>query len=260
MPGALSGAGPLILLAVTVLLAGVLSWVAGSRNGLTGLRELVQEAWRQVDEELTERQELLPRLVQLVRTCAPGLGEAAEAVLAARSAVALPRPPLPTSGSPSFGSPSFGSPLSRSPVPDSVRWRAVAEATLSAELDRLFALAAGHPGLAVNQDFLVLQQELRETQDRIAAGRRRYNDAVRALNARVSLFPSRLVALAFLIHPCEPFDGVGLTRPVLPSEPLDPVPRSSRPGLRDRSTPTAAVPGSPSPDRRPLRPAQEHDH
>jgi LemA protein len=245
VPGALPGAVPLILLAVTVLLAGVLSWVAGSRNGLTGLRELVREAWRQVDEELTERHELIPRLVQLVRTSAPGVGEAAEAVLAARSAVALPGSPLPSSGSRAFGSRAFGSPSS-----DSVRWRSVAEATLSAELDRLFALAAGHPCLVASQDFLVLQQELRETQDRIAAGRRRYNDAVQAFNARVSLFPSRLVALAFLIRPAEPFDGVGLTGSVLPSEPLDPAPQSSRSGPRDRSTPTAAVPGSPSPGTR----------
>lgn len=244
MPGALSGAGPLILLAMTVLLAGVLSWVAGSRNGLTGLRELVREAWRQVDEELTERHELIPRLVQLVHTCAPGVGEAAEAVLAARSAVALPRVRLLPRVR------AFGSPLFGSPVTDSVRWRSAAEATLSAELDRLFALTAGHPRLVARQDFLVLQQELRETQDRIVAGRRRYNDAVQALNARVSLFPSRLVALAFLIRSAEPFDGVGLAGPVLPSQPLDPAPQSSRGAPRDRSTPTVAVPGSPSPPPR----------
>lgn len=188
MPGAL----PLLVVAAVAAVA--VAWASGVSNGLTGLRSLVGEAWRQVGEELDGRWALVPDLVGKVRTLAPDLRGSVQAVLAAHAAVAL------EAGRPHHGA-----------AGGSVRGRWVAEQALTVELGRMFALVEGHPLLVADQDFLLLRQELRENEDRIAAGRRRYNDAAAALNARIARYPARLVARVFGVGPAEPFDGRGAT-------------------------------------------------
>jgi LemA protein len=160
------------------------AWTVGSRSGLLGLRSLIRESWRQVEEELSRRHELVPGLVRTVRLHAPLAGPLVDAVLVARAAAAQ---------------------QPAGPGPVAVHRRSVAEAALTVELGRVFTFAASHPLLAADQDFLALQQELRQIEDRIAAGRRHYNDAVQTLNARLGRFPSGVVAWALGIHTVEPF-------------------------------------------------------
>jgi LemA protein len=183
---------------VAVFLVATVAWTAGSRSGLLGLLGLIRESWRQVEEEMVRRHELVPGLVRTVRSHAPLAGPLVDAVLVALAAAAQ-EPAGP--GSVAVHRQSVA--VHRQSV--AVHRQSVAEAALTAELGRVFTFATCHPLLAADQDFLALQQELRQIEDRIAAGRRHYNDAVQTLNARLDRFPSGLVAWAVGIHPVEPF-------------------------------------------------------
>ena len=154
-----------IVLGLVVLLAVL---VAVSYNRFVKQRNLVQESWRQVDVELKRRHDLIPNLVETVKGYATHEREVFEAVTQARAAAAAP-----------------GS---------SPAQQAQQEGVLGQALGRLFAVAEAYPDLKASTNFLELQRELTETEDRIAAGRRFYNANVRALNTRVESFPSNLVA------------------------------------------------------------------
>ena len=84
--------------------------------------------------------------------------------------------------------------------------QAQAESTLGRALGGLFAVAENYPDLKSSQNFLALQSQLAETEDRIAAGRRFYNGNVRALNTRVEAFPSSIIASTFNFHKAEYFE------------------------------------------------------
>jgi LemA protein len=173
----------LIVLIVVVALVVILGlWAAGVYNALVRLRNLVQEAWRQIDVELTRRHDLIPNLVETVRGYASHERAALDSVVAARAAAVAP------SGN--------------------VQQQAVAEGELSSALSRLFAVAEAYPDLKANQNFLALQTELTETEDRVAAGRRFYNANVRELNTRVESFPANLFANAFHFTRADYFEVV----------------------------------------------------
>jgi LemA protein len=157
-----------IVLAVVVLvaLAAVVSY-----NRFVRQRNLVQESWRQIDVELTRRHDLVPNLVETVKGYAAHERQTLEAVTAARAAAST------TGAGPAA--------------------QAAQENVLSGALRQLFAVAEAYPDLKASTNFLELQQQLAETEDRIAAGRRFYNGNVRALNTRVESFPSALVARTF---------------------------------------------------------------
>ena len=82
----------------------------------------------------------------------------------------------------------------------------IAENVLSGALRQLFAVAEAYPDLKASANFLELQRQLAETEDRIAAGRRFYNGNVRALNTRVESFPSSLIATSFGFSKAEYFE------------------------------------------------------
>ena len=164
-------AGLIVVIVIVVLLVILGLWAAGVYNGLVRLRNLVQEAWRQIDVELKRRHDLIPNLVETVKGYASHEREALDAVVAARAAAV-------TSGG-------------------SMEQQAEQEGALSAALGRLFAVAEAYPNLKANHNFLALQTELTETEDRVAAGRRFYNANVRELNTRVESFPSNLFAGVF---------------------------------------------------------------
>jgi len=163
---------------VTVVAVLALAVVA-SYNRFVRQRNLVQESWRQIDVELTRRHDLVPNLVETVKGYAAHERETLEAVTAARAAAA------------SVGS----GPAAQ----------AVQENALSGALRQLFAVAEAYPDLKASANFLDLQRQLAETEDRIAAGRRFYNGNVRALNTRVEAFPSSVVAKSFGIAKAEYF-------------------------------------------------------
>ena len=178
---------------LAVLLAVLLAtWLAVSHNRFVRQRNLVEEAWRQIDVELRRRHDLVPGLVQAVQAHAAHEQRALEQVLAARSAA-----------------------LGAGSVAD----RAGAEVALTGELHGLLAVAEGYPQLQAAGPFQQLQEQLAETEDRLAAARRFYNGNVRALNTRVEAFPSALVARSFGFETAEWFELEPLERAELEEAP-----------------------------------------
>src|SRR3954470_10099564 len=161
-----------IVLAIVVVL--VVAFIA-SYNRFVRQRNLVQESWRQIDVELRRRHDLIPNLVETVRGYATQERTVLEAVTEARTS-AMQTMQASASG---------------------VAAQAQAETQLGRALGNLFAVAENYPDLKSSQNFLALQQQLAETEDRIAAGRRFYNNNVRALNTRVEAFPSSIVGSMF---------------------------------------------------------------
>ena len=161
-----------VILAIVVLL--LLAFIA-SYNRFVRQRNLVQESWRQVDVELKRRHDLIPNLVETVRGYATQERTVLQSVTEARASA------MQTMQASSAG----------------VAAQAQAETQLGRALGNLFAVAENYPDLKSSQNFLALQQQLAETEDRLAAGRRFYNNNVRALNTRVEAFPSSIVAGMF---------------------------------------------------------------
>lgn len=157
--------------ALAALLVLVILWVVVQYNGLVKLRNLVQESWRQIDVELQRRHDLIPNLVNTVKGYAQHEASTLDAVTQARTVAAQP---------------------GASPAK-----QAENENALTHALGRLFAVAEAYPDLKANRNFLELQNELTNTEDRIAAGRRFYNANVRAINTKIETVPVNLVASAF---------------------------------------------------------------
>jgi LemA protein len=166
-----------IVLAVLVLAAVAL---VISYNRFVSQRNLVAESWRQIDVELHRRHDLIPNLVETVKGYASHERGVFEAVTEARAAAASP------GATPAV--------------------QAQQEGVLGQALGRLFAVAEAYPDLKASTNFLELQRQLTETEDRIAAGRRFYNANVRALNTRVESFPSNIVASTFNFKQAEYFE------------------------------------------------------
>jgi len=170
----------IFLIVILVLLIIAAIWAISAYNGLVRLRNLVQEAWRQIDVELQRRHNLIPNLVETVKGYATHEASTFEAVTQARTAAAAP-----------------GS----SPAE-----QAGQENILTQALGRLFAVAEAYPDLKANTNFMQLQQELTNTEDRVAAGRRFYNANVRTINTKVETFPTSMIANMFGFHREEYFE------------------------------------------------------
>jgi LemA protein len=171
---------------IVVLLVVAVAWAVLTYNGLIKLRNLVQEAWRQIDVELTRRHDLIGNLVETVKGYAAHEQGTLEDVVKARSAAMAP---------------------GQSPAA-----QAESENMLSQALGRLLAIVEAYPDLKANQNFLALQNELTATEDRIASARRYYNATVRDLNTKVETVPSNFIAGAFNIDRAEYFEAVGEQR------------------------------------------------
>ncbi len=158
----------LIVLAIVVLLAivGVVSY-----NRFISQKNLIKDAWANIDTELRRRYDLIPNLVETVRGYASHEKEVLEEVTRARAMAAS------SSGSPAA--------------------QAAAEGPLVAALRQLMVVVENYPDLKANQGFLQLQGELTNTEDRLQTARRFYNANVREYNQRVKQFPSVLIASMF---------------------------------------------------------------
>ena len=154
-----------IILGIVVLavIAGIVSY-----NRFVSQRNLIRNAWANIDTELRRRYDLIPNLVETVKGYAAHEREVFEEVARTRSAAAA------ATGSP--------------------QEQAQAEGPFVAALRQLFAVAENYPQLKANQNFLALQQELANTEDRIQASRRFYNNNVQSYNARIKQFPSMFIA------------------------------------------------------------------
>lgn len=173
----------IIVLAIVVLLIAVIGWAIATYNGLIRLRNLVQEAWRQIDVELTRRHDLIGNLVETVKGYAAHERGTLEDVIKARSGAMAP---------------------GQSPAQ-----QAESENMLSQALGRLLAIAEAYPDLKANENFMALQTELTSTEDRIASSRRYYNATVRDLNTKVETVPSNIIAGMFNVERAEYFEAVG---------------------------------------------------
>ena len=169
-----------VTLIVVVVLLALAIWLMSTYNVFVRLRNLVQEAWRQIDVELHRRHDLIPNLIETVKGYAAHERGVFEAVTAARAAALQPGA---TPGQ-----------------------QAAQENDLTQALGRLFAVAEAYPQLRASENFVALQQELTNTEDRIAAGRRFYNANVRELNTKVESFPANVVARMFHFVRAEYFE------------------------------------------------------
>jgi LemA protein len=173
--------GGIVLVVVIALVVIVALWAIATYNGLVRLRNLVQEAWRQVDVELHRRYDLIPNLLETVKGYAAHERAVFDEVTRARAAAANP---------------------GAGPAE-----QARQENVLSQALGRLFAVAEAYPQLRASENFTALQTELTNTEDRIASGRRYYNANVRTMNTRVETFPPNIIAGMFSFKRAEYFEA-----------------------------------------------------
>jgi LemA protein len=181
-----------ILVVVGVLVILGLALVV-SYNRFVAQRQLVRNAWANIDTELRRRYDLIPNLVETVKGYASHEREVFEEVTRARSAA------MAATGSP--------------------EQQAAAEGPLVEALRRLFAVAENYPDLKASQNFLALQGELSNTEDRIQASRRFYNANVQEYNRRIHAFPSNLIAGMFGFHEEQFFEIEEALRPTLEQAP-----------------------------------------
>lgn len=153
-----------ILIAVIVALA---AWFILTYNGLIRLNTQTDEAWSDIDVQLKRRYDLIPNLVNTVKGYTTHESGVFEKVALARSAAMGAQTPHD---------------------------KAIAENQLTNTLKSLFAISEAYPELKANENFLKLQDELSDTENKIQASRRFYNGNVRDFNIKVALFPTNLIA------------------------------------------------------------------
>jgi LemA protein len=160
------------LLIFLVVVAVIGFWVAGMYNGLVRLRNVVKNAWAQIDVQLKRRHDLIPNLVETVKGYAGHEKQTLENVTKARTQA------VSASGS---------GPAAQ----------AQAEGALSSALGRLMVVVEKYPDLKANQNFLALQEELTSTENKIGFSRQHYNDSVMTYNTRTQSFPANIIAGMF---------------------------------------------------------------
>lgn len=168
---------PLII--VLAVVAVVIIWFIATYNRFVHLRIRAEEAWADIEVQLKRRYDLIPNLVNTVKGYASHESSAFENVTKARAAA-------------------MGA--------SSIAEHATAEANLGKAVTGLFGIAEAYPELKANVNFLELQRELSDTENKIQASRRFYNTNVRDLNIGVQTFPASIVANMFKVMKKEFFD------------------------------------------------------
>ena len=160
--------GMWIIVGLLVILA---IYVASSYNGLITLRNRAEEAWSDIEVQMKRRYDMIPNLVETVKGYAKHESGTLEKVIQARNMAMAPH--------------------------ETMAETSQSENMLSGTLKSLFALRERYPELKADKNFLELQRELRDTEDKLQAARRFYNGNVLALNTRIESFPSNAVAGIF---------------------------------------------------------------
>ena len=170
---------------VTWIIIGVIValvvWIISIYNGLVAMRQRVSQAFSDIDVQTKQRHDLIPNLVETVKGYAAHERGTLEAVVQARNAAITAQ-----SGG--------------------VQAQAAAENVLTGALRQLFALSEAYPDLKANQNFQQLQAELSDIENKIAAARRFFNNAVQEYNTGIQQFPAVLLAGPFGFTPKEFFD------------------------------------------------------
>ncbi|MFN0093966.1 MAG: LemA family protein [Dehalococcoidia bacterium] len=170
----------IVIIAVVVLIVGFL-WA--TYNGLVAARIRVREAWAGIDVQLKRRSSLIPNLVETVKGYAAHERETLEAVVNARSG------------------------LETAMRSGSAAQAAQADNMLTQTLRSLFAVVEAYPDLKANQNFLELQRELTDTEDKIAYARQFYNANVSNYNTKIAVFPNVILAGMFGFQPSEFYEA-----------------------------------------------------
>ncbi len=184
----------IVLAAVSaiVLISALLSasWLIKVRNEFVAAEEQVNQRWAQVQNVYQRRYDLVPNLVETVRTYAAHERETLQSIAEARSRAGQVQ-------------------LSSDVLDDPDRFRQFqrAQAELGGALGRLLAVAENYPQLKANENFLQLQSQLEGTENRIAVERRRFNEAAQAYNTRLRSFPAGMVADLFGFKPRPYFEA-----------------------------------------------------
>ncbi|MDP4583591.1 MAG: LemA family protein [Verrucomicrobiales bacterium] len=176
-----------IVVIVAILVIPVIL-VIGLYNGLVQLRNRYKNAFAQIDVQLKRRYDLIPNLVETVKSFMQHERETLEAVIQARNVATSAR----EQASPADGG--------------SMQNLASADSGLGGALGRLFALSESYPELRSNQNMLQLQEELTSTESKVAFARQAYNDAVMHFNNKLEMFPSNIIAGFFNFAPATTFE------------------------------------------------------
>lgn len=156
-----------IVLAVVVVIAAA---IIGMYNSLIRLKNRIEEAWSDIDVQLKRRYDLIPNLIEIVKGYAAYEKDTLEKVVQARNSA-----------------------MSAQSKGDA-KEMGQAENMLSSTLKSIFALSESYPDLKANQNFLELQRELSDTENKIMASRRFYNGNVRDFNTKLQVFPTNIMA------------------------------------------------------------------
>jgi LemA protein len=171
-----------ILVAVALIAVSIIAIY----NSLVRRRNEVDNAWSQIDVQLKRRLDLIPNLVETVKGYASHEKATLDAVIQARNTA-----------------------MSASSSPNA---QAAADSAVTGALRQLFALSEAYPDLKANQGFVSLQEELSNTESRIAYARQFYGDGVLAYNTAIQKFPSSLVARVFNFANREYFEAEDAAR------------------------------------------------
>ena len=162
------------ILLATLVFGGVLLviviWFVVMYNGLVTLRNVVKNAWAQIDVQLKRRHNLIPNLVETVKGYAAHEKDTLENVTRARAAAVSA---------------------------EGAGAQSQAEQMLTGALGRLMLVVEEYPDLKANQNFLALQEELTSTENKIGFARQAYNDSVMQFNTKIQTVPTNIVAGAF---------------------------------------------------------------
>ncbi|MEY4744768.1 MAG: hypothetical protein RL272_713 [Candidatus Parcubacteria bacterium] len=169
--------GIAVVLGLLVVL--VIAWLIAVYNGLITLRNRTDEAWSDIDVQLKRRYDLIPNLVETVKGYARHESGTFEKVTLARAAA-------------------MGA--------QTTAEKAKAENALSETLKSLFAVAESYPDLKASQNFLQMQDDLKDAEDKIQAARRFYNANVRDFNTKIQVFPNNLIAVRMSFKKYDFFD------------------------------------------------------
>lgn len=176
-----------IVIGALVVLGLIIIWAVASYNSLITQKNLVENAWRQIDVQLKRRHDLIPNLVNTVKGAMEFERDTLTQVVEAR-AKAMGAPTIAEKGQ--------------------------AENFLTEALGKLFALVENYPQLKSNKNILQLQEELTSTENRIGFARQFYNDLTAKFNIKQSVFPTVIIANLFGFKKSEYFQAEGKEREV----------------------------------------------
>ena len=173
---------------ILAVLGAVILWAIVAYNGFVTLVNRTKEAWADIDVQLKRRYDLIPNLMETVKGYAKHESSVFDAVTEARAkATQMHIDPSNI-------------------TPEQIVAMSGAEASLGQSLGKLLAVAEAYPDLKANQNFLSLQAELSDTENKIQASRRFYNGNVRDLNIAIESFPGNVIAGIFRFAKMEFFE------------------------------------------------------